>query len=123
MHTSVRSILLNAVNSSNNESLRIILQAGANPNPTVPENPFRSSPLTGAGIGGKLEIIKLLIEFSVKINATNLEGLMVLQAVTKVQNVECAKIMLTRGAELGYISKNGHSALTTVLIYNSHAVL
>lgn len=118
-----RSILLNAVDSSNNEGLRIILEAGANPNPVVPEGLFRSSPLIAAGIGSKLEMIKLLIEFGAEIDATNPEGWTALQAVIKAQNVECAKILLTRGADLGYISKNGHSALTTAIIYNGHAVL
>ena len=118
-----RSILLNAVDSSNNEGLRIILEAGANPNPVVPEGLFRSSPLIAAGIGSKLEMIKLLIEFGAEIDATNPEGWTALQAVIKAQNVECANILLTRGADLGYISKNGHSALTAAITYNSHAVL
>ncbi|KAH8586743.1 ankyrin repeat-containing domain protein [Bisporella sp. PMI_857] len=123
MDTSGRSILLNAVDSSNNEGLRIILEAGANPNPVVPEGLFRSSPLIAAGVGGKLEMIKLLIKFGAEIGATNPEGWTALQAVIKAQNVECANVLLTRGADLGYISKNGHSALTTAIIYNSHAVL
>jgi ankyrin repeat protein len=123
MDTSGRSILLNAVDSSNNEGLRIILEAGADPNPEVPEGLCRSSPLIAASIGSKLEMIKLLIEFGAEIRATNPEGWTALQAVIKAQNVECANILLTRGADLGYISKNGHSALTTAIIYNSHAVL
>jgi hypothetical protein len=123
MDTSGRSILLNAVDSSNNEGLRIILEAGANPNPVVPEGLFRSSPLIAAGFGRKLEMIKLLLTFGAEIGATNPEGWTALQAVIKAQNVECANILLTHGADLGYISKNGHSALTTAIIYNSHAVL
>jgi len=123
MDFSGRSILLNAVDSSNNNGLRIILEAGADPNPIVPEGLFRSSPLIAASIGSKLEIIKLLIEFGAEIDATNPEGLTALQAAIKAQNVECANILLTRGANLGYISKNGHSALTMAISYNSHAVL
>jgi ankyrin repeat protein len=123
MDTSGRSILLNAVDSSNTEGLRILLEAGANPNPIVSEGLCRSSPLIAASFGGKLEMIKLLIEFGAEIDATNPEGWTALQAVIKAQSVECAKILLTCGATLGYISKNGHSALTTAIIYNSHAVL
>lgn len=118
-----RSILLNAVDSSNNDSLRIILGAGANPNPAVPEGLFRSSPLIAAAIGSKLEMIELLIDFGADINATNPEGWTALLAAIKAQNVECANILLTRGADLDYISQNGHLALTTAIIYNSHAVL
>jgi ankyrin repeat protein len=123
MDSSGRSILLNAVDSSNNDGLRIILEAGANPNPVVPEGLFRSSPLIAAGIGSKLEMIKLLIKFGAEIDASNPEGWTALQAVTKAQNVECAHILLTCGADLSHMSKNGHSALTTAIIYNSHAVL
>ncbi|KAF1993202.1 ankyrin [Amniculicola lignicola CBS 123094] len=123
MDTSGRSILLNAVDSSNTEGLRILLEAGANPNPIVPEGLCRSSPLIAASFGSKLEMIKLLIEFGAEIDATNPEGWTALQAVIKAQSVECANILLTCGAALGYISKNGHSALTTAIIYNSHAVL
>lgn len=123
MDTSGRSILLNAVDSSNNEGLRIILEARANPNPVVPEGLFRSSPLIAASIGSKLEMIKLLLKFGAEIRATNPEGLTALQAVVKAQNAECANFLLTHGADLGYISKNGHSALTTAIVYNSHDVL
>lgn len=123
MDTSGRSVLLNAVDSSNSEAVRIILEARANPNPAVPEGLFRSSPLIAASIGSKLEMIKLLIGYGAEIRATNPEGWTALQAVTKAQNVECANILLTHGADLGYRSKNGHTALTTAIIYNSHAVL
>jgi ankyrin repeat protein len=68
------SILLNAIDSFNNKGLRIILEAGANPNLVVLKGLFRNSPLIAAGISNKLEIIKLLIEFGAKIDATNPEG-------------------------------------------------
>jgi Ankyrin repeats (3 copies) len=118
-----RSILLNAVDSSNNDGLRIILEAGADPNPVVPKGLFRSSPLIAAATGSKLEMIELLIDSGAKIDATNPEGWTALQAAIKAQNVECAHILLTRGARLDCISKNGHSALAMAIIYNSHAVL
>ena len=123
MDTSGRSVLLNAVDSSNNEGVRIILEAGANPNPKVPDGLFRSSPLVAASIGSKVEMIKLLIKFGAEIDATNPEGWTALQAVIKAQNVECANVLLAGGADPGYISKSGHSALTAAIIYNSHAVL
>jgi ankyrin repeat protein len=83
MDINSRSILLNAIDSSNNEGLCIILEAGANPNLVVPKGLFRSSPLIAAAISSKLEMIKLLIEFSAKIDATNPEGWTALQAVIK----------------------------------------
>ncbi|KAI9848061.1 MAG: hypothetical protein M1837_001163 [Sclerophora amabilis] len=123
MDVSGRTTVLHAVDSHNDDALRIVLEAGANPNPEVPKGLFRSSPLTAASFGGLVGMIKLLIEFGAKVDACNPEGRTALQAVASMQNVECADILLTCGADLGYISNNGHSPLTTAIIYNNHTVL
>jgi ankyrin repeat protein len=118
-----RTTVLHAVDSHNDDALRILLEAGASPNPEVPKGLFRSSPLTAASFGGLVGMIKLLIKFGAKVDACNPEGRTALQAVASMQNVECADILLTNGADLGYISSNGHSPLTTAIIHNNHAVL
>lgn len=123
MDVSGRTTVLHAVDSHNDDALRIVLEAGANPNPEVPKGLFRSSPLTAASFGGLVEMIKLLIEFGAKVNDCNPEGRTALQAVASMQNVECADILLTYGADPDYISNNGHSPLTTAITYNNHAVL
>jgi ankyrin repeat protein len=123
MDRSGRTTALHAVDSHNDDALHMVLKAGANPNPEVPNGLFRSSPLTAASFGGLVTMIKLLIEFGAKVDACNPEGRTALQAVASIQNVECADILLTNGADLGYISRNGHSPLTTAIIHNSHAVL
>lgn len=118
-----RTTVLHAVDSHNDDALRIVLEAGANPNPEVPKGLFRSSPLTAASFGGLVGMVKLLIKFGAKVDAYNPEGRTALQAAASMQNVECADILLTNGADLGYISSNGHSPLTTAIIYNNHDVL
>ena len=123
MDVSGRTTILHAVDSHNENALHIILEAGANPNPEVPKGLFRSSPLTAASFGGLAGMIKLLIKFGAKVDACNPEGRTALQVVAGMQNVECADILLTHGADLGHISSNGRSPLTTAIIYNNHDVL
>lgn len=123
MDVSGRTTILHAVDSHNDHALRTILEAGADPNPEVPEGLFRSSPLTAASFGGLAGMIKLLIRFGAKVDACNPEGRTALHVVAGTQNVECARILLTFGADMNYVSNNGHSPLMTAIINNSHDVL
>ncbi|KAI4172142.1 MAG: hypothetical protein LQ346_008655 [Caloplaca aetnensis] len=100
-----------------------VLHAVDSHDPKVPKGLFRSSPLTAASFGGLVEMVKLLIEFGAKVNECNPEGRTALQAVASMQNVECANILLTCGADPDYISKNGHSSFATAIMCNNHAVL
>lgn len=79
-----RTTVLHAVDSHNDNALRIVLEAGANPNPEVPKGLFRSSPLTTASFGGLVGMIKLLIEFDAKVDECNPEGRTALQTVTSM---------------------------------------
>lgn len=123
MDDSGRTTVLHAVDSQNDKALRIVLEAGANPNPEVPKDKLRSSPLIAASFGGRAEMIELLIEFGAIIDVCNPEGLTALQVVSRMQNAECAEILLTNGADLNHMSSNGHTPLTTAILYNNHDVL
>ncbi|KAK2731311.1 hypothetical protein FQN57_003452, partial [Myotisia sp. PD_48] len=115
--------VLHAVDSHNIQALRIVLEAGANPNPQLPKGLFRSSPITAASFGGLAGMIKLLVQFGAKIDADNLEGQTALQAVAVTQNVECVAILLQYGANMDYMSSNGCTPLMTAIMHNKHAVL
>lgn len=123
MDVSGRTTVLHAVDSHSDDALRMVLEAGANPDPEVPKGLFRSSPLIAASFGGLVGMVKLLIKFYAKVDACNPEGRTALLTVLGMQNVECAKILLASGADTGYISSRGHTALTTAILYNNHAVL
>lgn len=69
-----RTAVLHAADSHDDDTLRILLEAGADPNPEVPNGLFRSSPLIAASFGGLAGMIKLLIAFGAEINACNPEG-------------------------------------------------
>lgn len=123
MDVSGRTTLLHAVDSHDDDALRIILEAGANPNPDMPKGLYRSSPLIAASFGGLVEMVKLLVGFGAKVDDHNPEGRTALQTVASIQNIECADILLTYGADLAYTTKNGHSPFMTAIMCNNHAVL
>ncbi|KAI3339711.1 ankyrin repeat-containing domain protein [Ustulina deusta] len=118
-----RTTVLHAVDSHVEEALRIILEAGADPNPKMPEGLFRSSPLTSASFGGLAGMVRLLIFYGADIDACNPEGRTALHWVASIQNAECAHILLEHGANIDQVSSNGHTPFTTAIIYNSYTVL
>ncbi len=123
MDVTGRSTILHAVDSHNDEAVRILLKAGADPNPKVPEGLFRSSPLKAASFGGLAEMVKLLLRFGAGIDVYNPEGQTALHAAVITQNVECAGVLLESGASLEDVARNGRTPLILAIIHNSHAVL
>lgn len=118
-----RTTILHAVDSHNDKAVRMLLEAGADPNPRVPEGLFRSSPLKAASFGGLAEMVKLLLQFGAKIDVYNPEGQTALHAAVITHNVECASILLETGATLEDVVRNGRTPLTLAIIHNSHEVL
>ena len=123
MDVTGRTTVLHAVDSHSIPCLRLILEAGGNPNPKMPKGIFRSSPLTAAGFAGMPEMLKLLLDFGADPNACNPEGFTALHSVVTTQNVTCALVLLEFGADLNATSSNGRTPLTTAIIHNNHPVL
>ncbi|KAK6857543.1 ankyrin repeat containing protein [Apiospora arundinis] len=123
MDNSGRTAVLHAVDSHDEGALRMILEAGASPNPEMPVGLFRSSPLTSASFGGLPRMMELLIQFGAQIDACNPEGRTALHTAARVNNAECAKVLLENGANLDHVSGSGQSPLSTAIIHNSHSVL
>ncbi len=118
-----RTPVLHAVDSHDIGCLRLILEAGGDPNPQIPQGIFRSSPLTAAGFAGMPEMLKLLLDFEANPNACNPEGLTALHSVARTHNTECALLLLEYGADLNAMSSNLRSPFTTAIIFNNHPVL
>lgn len=118
-----RTTILHAVDSRDTGALRIILEAGADPEPQIPEGLFRGNPLTSANLNGLPEMVNLLIKFGAKIDAANPEGLTALHSAAVSQNPECASILLAHGADTEHTSSNGCTPLMTAIMHNSYAVL
>ncbi|KAF3768455.1 ankyrin, partial [Cryphonectria parasitica EP155] len=115
-----RFAILHAVDSHSVDVLRMLLDAGASPNPQVPVIFFRSSPITAASFGGLTEMVKLLCGKGANVNEENPEGRTALQSVAiRGQDAECAAILVESGADINCISRNGWTALTTSITYNN----
>ncbi|KAI7909599.1 hypothetical protein M9X92_011542 [Pyricularia oryzae] len=123
MDTTGRTTILHAVDSHSYEALQIVLAAGAIPDPIVPPNLFRSSPLTSACFGGLADMVRLLIKHGANIRACNPEGRTALHTVAIKGHVECATILLNHGADLNEASMNGRTPLMMAIIHNKHDIL
>lgn len=123
MDTSGRTAILHAVDCDSTLCLRMLLEYSANPDPKLPAGIWRSSPLTAAAVGGKKEIMKVLLEFGAYPNVSNPEGETPLHSVAQFQDASCALVLLDHGANLNAVSRNGRTPLTTAIIYNNHEVL
>lgn len=123
MDVTGRTPVLHAVDSHDIRSLRKILDAGGNPNPTYPKGMFRSSPLTAAGFAGMPELLKLLLDREANPNTCNPEGLTALHSVARTHNTECALLLLKYGADLNAMSSQGRTPLTTAIVHNNHPVM
>ena len=118
-----RTPVHHAMDSDSIPCLRLILEAGGNPNPTFPKGMFRSSALTAAARLGNWEMIKLLLQFDADPNACNPEGVTSLGNVARFSTAECALLLLEYGADLNAIASNGMTPLTTAIVHNNHPVL
>jgi ankyrin repeat protein len=123
LDVSGRTAMLHAVDCNSARCMRLLLEAGAHPDPVLPKGLYRSSPLTAAAMGGKKELMQILLEFEANANCTNPEGLTPLHSIARSRDATCALILLEHGADLNALSNDGRTPLTTAIIYNNHEVL
>ncbi|KZL80669.1 ankyrin repeat containing protein [Colletotrichum incanum] len=108
MDVSGRTTVLHAVDSHSDAALEIVLGAGANPDPALPNGFCRSSPLTSASFGGLKEMVCLLLMYGANFNTPNPEGRTALHTmimynkheVLRLFVNECEKYNHLRGLQL-----------------------
>lgn len=109
----------NACKSDNVEHVRLLLEAGANPN----VRSLNTTPLIQACTNNNLEMIKLLIENGADVNFTNIDNLTPLIFLVKdldTQNNEIIKYLIEQGADL-YCDDNYGNCLL-YLVKNTNKV-
>lgn len=103
---------------------RILLAAGADPDPTIPGGYKIGSPLNCAArnVDDPL-LIKILLEYGANVDACGVDGRTPLIHAAKTDNAEFAKLFLQYNAKVNAISTAGQTPLTTAIVNNSHGVL
>lgn len=105
--------------------VRLLLEAGANPDPTLFGLKMqRGSPLNcAARIASDPLVLKTLLDFGADIESCGAEGRTSLLHASRNDNVDFAVLLLDYGAEINATSTTAQTALTTAITHNSHNVL
>lgn len=113
-----------ASNQNHTVCVRLLLEAGANPDPPLPTGTKFGSPLNCAARNASDPLlIKTLLDFNADIEASNVDGVTPLLQVARGNSASHAMLLLEYGADINVTSKDGRTPLTTAIIYNNHNVL
>lgn len=94
-----QTVLYLACHNGHYESVKILLDAGAQPEPRLAKSKHNKLPLVAASSQGHLDIAKLLIKFGANINSQEDNGNTALFISTKNQKKEVVKYLLSAGAD------------------------
>ena len=104
--------------------VRLLLEAGANPDPEIPGGAKVGSALNCASRSATdSSIIKNLLDFGADIEMCGVDGKTPLIHVARTDNVNFALLLLEYGANINASSSTGQTPLTTAITFNSHKVL
>ncbi|UKZ59996.1 uncharacterized protein TrAtP1_001284 [Trichoderma atroviride] len=103
---------------------RILLAAGADPDPIIPGGYKIGSPLNCAARNASDPLlIKALLEYGANVDACGIDGRTPLIHAARTDKVEFAHLLLEYNANINAISSAGQTPLTTAIANNSHEVL
>lgn len=113
-----------ASNQNHTVCVRLLLEAGANPDPPLPNGIKFGSPLNCAARNASDPLLmKTLLDFNADIEASNVDGVTPLLHVARGNSASHAMLLLEYGADINVTSKDGWTPLTTAIVYNNHNVL
>ncbi|KAK4227118.1 ankyrin repeat-containing domain protein [Podospora fimiseda] len=103
---------------------RILLEAGAQPDPIILGGLRIGSPLNCAARNASDSvIIKILLEFKANVDACGVDGRTPLIHAARTDNVSFALLLLEHKANINAIATDGQTPLATAIVHNSHGVL
>ncbi|KAG5801091.1 hypothetical protein H9Q74_007553 [Fusarium xylarioides] len=103
---------------------RILLAAGADPDPVILGGYRIGSPLNCAARNATDPLlVKSLLEYGANVDACGVDGRTSLTHAARTDNVEFALLLLEYNANINAISADGQTPLTTAIVNNSHGVL
>ena len=104
--------LREAVNDGDTETVKLLLEEGANVNQFDMEG---WTLLHDAIRMNRIEICKLLLEKGANVNQFDMEGWTPLHVATRINRIEICKLLLEKGAEVNPVTKSGRFAGLTPL--------
>jgi ankyrin repeat protein len=113
-----------ASNQNHTVCVRLLLEAGAHPDPRLPDGVKFGTPLNCAARNASDPLLlKTLLDFNADIEASNVDGVTPLLHVARGNSGSHAMLLLEYGANINVTSKDGRTPLTTAIIFNNHNVL
>lgn len=113
-----------AANQNKATCVRLLLEAGALPDPELPPGIKFGTPLNCAARNASDPmVIKTLLDFNANIEATGVDGITPLLHVARGNSATNAMLLLEYGANINATSKSMQTPLTAAIQYNNHAVL
>ncbi|KAK3394956.1 ankyrin repeat-containing domain protein [Podospora didyma] len=113
-----------AANQNQTACVRLLLEAGAHPDPELPPGIKFGTPLNCAARNARDPMLmKSLLDFNANIEACGVDGVTPLLHVARGNSAAHAMLLLEYGANINATSKNGQTPLTTAIQYNNHPVL
>ncbi|KAK8196919.1 ankyrin repeat-containing domain protein [Phyllosticta capitalensis] len=104
--------------------VRLLLEAGAFPDPPALHGVQKGSPLIVAARNGTdILLLKSLLDFGANVDAKGSDKLTALIHAARNDNASFASLLLEYGADINAASATGATPLTTAITHNSHNVL
>ena len=104
--------------------VRLLLEAGANPDITAVYGHKVANPLNVAARNASDPmVLKTLLDFGANVESNGIDGNTALIHASRRDNASFATILLEYGANINAISAAGQTPLTTAVTFNSHNVL
>lgn len=114
----------NAAAQGHTVCVRLLLEAGAHPDPPKPDGVVKGSPLNCAARNATdVLLLKSLLDFGADVDSSGVDGKTALIHVARTDNASFAILLLEYGADINATSISGATPLTTAIVYNSHNVL
>ncbi|KAI1880790.1 hypothetical protein JX265_001030 [Neoarthrinium moseri] len=124
MDNKLNTPLTLAANQNHTVCVRLLLEAGALPDPQLPRGGRFGTPLNCAARNARDPVLmKTLLDFDAKIEASGVDGVTPLLHVARGNSATHAMLLLEYGANINATSKSGQTPLTAAIQFNNHAVL
>lgn len=120
----ISGALSNAAAQGHFACVKRLLDAGADPDPPLPNGIKKGSPLNVAARNANdALLVKILLEFGADVSQAGVDGKTALFYAAQKDDAMLATLLLEHGAEINKFSSTGDTPLTTAITHNSHHVL